>query len=536
MVPGKLGPERLTLKHNASGAVLKRDYLVPGSLPGTINRSWEKGDSGGEGEKDGATGSKWTRKDSGEREDIEKAWAREEGRDIGLGLMGMAYNLEEDVYATKHYKEPPLHLKDQHLPSYALNRCYSSSFQASSPHHPSIFPSPSPRLLPTHMSAFEYAIRPFLDNSPTHHGHNLVLPSPTSASFTSSEPSVPANPPSAAPSSWSHSTEQLYEATPLEQGLPEFLKGAKTLENRLRHLTLKTALLRCAILVRLIETSHDNDINPPNPLNSPGRLRIPSTSRSHSRGRSRLRAGVRTHSRLRSLNSYSDGSDPNSDDDTKTENYEAWSKVYTLAYRLAYPVAQRLGHQGLQARCLYWVGRAEWGLGNWENARKAFERVRLYGAADLRNDEKDWEFWFQKMRAKDVDDKGLGIDMDDKEDDDDEEQKQEDDQKKDFEAWEWEYITHGDLRKYKAAHRRKHRRISERVIPYVVSPTSHHLSPSSAWSLADRYQEHAFSPWNQILFGGCGGEISPPRENLGDILEREREGENMDVEDFVKKQ
>lgn len=213
-----------------------------------------------------------------------------------------------------------------------------------------------------------------------------------------------------------------------------------------------------------------------------------------------------------------------------TENYEAWSKVHTLAYRLAYPVAQRLGHQGLQARCLYWVGRAEWGLGNWENARKAFERVGMYGAADLRSDEKDWEFWLQKMRAKDVYDKGLGIDMNDKEYDDvEEEQKQEDDQKKDFEEWEWEYIMHGVLRKYKVAHRRKHRRIRERVIPYVVSPTSHQLSPSSTWSPADRYQEHAFSPWNKILAGGRGGEISPPRENLGDILGREEEDEDTGI-------
>ena len=120
--------------------------------------------------------------------------------------------------------------------------------------------------------------------------------------------------------------------------------------------------------------------------------------------------------------------------------------------------------------------------------------------------------------------------MNDKEDDDDnEEQKQENDQQKGFEEWEWEYITHSVLRKYKAAYRRKHRRIREQ--------SSHHLTPSFAWSPADRYQEHVFSPWNQILVGGRGGEVfSLSRENLGDILEREEQGEDMDIEDCVTRQ
>jgi hypothetical protein len=515
MVPDKLGFERLTLKHNASGASLRREYIVPSSLLEMVRQPWEKGDIESEGEKDVATGSKWVIKGSGELKDAEKVRARAEGRSIRLDIMDMASNPEQDVYATKHYKAPTLHSTDQHSPFHALDRGYSSlssvSSQSSSPRHSYHSPSLSSRLLPNHMSAFEYAIRPFLDNSPTHHGYNPVLSSSTSVSISSSEPSMPANTPSAAQSSWSYRREQLYKAPSPDHGFPEFLKGAKTLENRLHYLTLNIALLRCAVLIQLTKASHDDDINP---LNSSGGLRIYSTSRSRSRDR------------LRSPNAHLDASDFDSDDDdAKTENYEAWSKIHTLAYMIAYPIAQRLEHQGLQARCLYWVGRAEWGLGNWENAKKAFERIILYGATDLSSDEKNWAFWLQKTRARVIGDEALGIDMNVKEDDDsNEERNQEDDGRQNFEEWEWDYITHGVLRTYKAAHRRKHRRIRDRV-----SSNSRHLPPSSARSLADKYQEHAFSPWDQIL---GDGEISPSRQNLGDILETEGAEEGTDIENF----
>jgi hypothetical protein len=158
----------------------------------------------------------------------------------------------------------------------------------------------------------------------------------------------------------------------------------------------------------------------------------------------------------------------------------------------------------------------------------------LYGAEDLSSDEKDWEFWLKKIRARDaVDGAGLGANTWAEEDGDvDEKTKEEDDQKKDFEEWEWEYITHGVLRRYKAAHLRKHGSIRKRVIPDVVSPKSRHLSPSSARTPYNRYWERAFSPWDQILGGGDGGddERFPPIDNLRDILEKEWEGEDANVE------
>jgi hypothetical protein len=537
--PGELGIEQPTLGKIAFGTNLSQGHLLSGSMPEMLRQSWDQGDCGVKGEKYVATGYMWMRKGSGSDDDTKKARSEEEECDIGLNITGMAMDdLLEDVHATTHYEAPPLHAQEQHSPSNALDRGYSSPpSKAPSLFQPSKRTSPESRVLPTYMSAFDYAIRPFLNHHPTHHNYNQVPPSSTTTSFTSSETSVSKYSLSVAHLSWQHQTEQVNEAPPPKQDLPEFLTGAKTLGTRLRYLTLKTALLRCAVLVRLINTSQEVVGNAPSSANSSYGFRVFPASRSYSRGRNKLQAGTGTRSRHRSPHSAHDIlADSDASYEGNMENYETWLTIYVLAYTIAYSVAQKLENRRLQSRCLYWVGRAEWGLGNWENALQAFERIGLYGAEDLRSDEKDWEFWLRKIRARyAVDGEGLGVDIRDEKDGDADEKLGGEDKKKDFEEWEWEYITHGDLRSYEAARRRKHGKIRKRVTPDVLSPTSRHPSPFSARSPYNRYQERAFSPWDQVFGGGGdggGGEVSPPTENLHDVFEKEWEGEDADGQDY----
>ncbi|KAF2871462.1 hypothetical protein BDV95DRAFT_41156 [Massariosphaeria phaeospora] len=170
-------------------------------------------------------------------------------------------------------------------------------------------------LLPAHVSAFEYAIRPFLDMSSTYEHFNL--PSPTDASPM---PSIFADSPRVVSSSWSIGTEELF-CVPPNEGLPLHLRHQVTLDMRIKYLKARAALMRCTVLALTVRAVEKR----------PWRIK----------------------------------------DDRKPYHYH--SEICKLARYIALPVAREYEDQGLQARCMYWIGRGEGGRGDYAEAANRFE-------------------------------------------------------------------------------------------------------------------------------------------------------------------
>ncbi|KAF2020173.1 hypothetical protein BU24DRAFT_406766 [Aaosphaeria arxii CBS 175.79] len=73
-----------------------------------------------------------------------------------------------------------------------------------------------------------------------------------------------------------------------------------------------------------------------------------------------------------------------------------FERMHTASRDIALPIAQHFGHEGLQRRCWYWIGRAEAGLDNWEQALAAFHEAAKFSAeADTLGlyDDGDLEDW-----------------------------------------------------------------------------------------------------------------------------------------------
>lgn len=172
------------------------------------------------------------------------------------------------------------------------------------------FPSPD-GLLPWHMSAFEYAIAPYLERSSI--SYNMFnFPSPEKPPASPETPSP--TPISSFPSSIN---VQLYLPPPREDKLPHYLKNMTT-EERIRKNALHTILNRCiALATPVVDWETKTNATP-------------------------------------------------------LENYD---RICRLIRRHALPIAESLDIDSLQGVCYYWLGRGESGLQRWQSAERAFEEA-----------------------------------------------------------------------------------------------------------------------------------------------------------------
>ncbi|KAF2240928.1 hypothetical protein BU26DRAFT_184555 [Trematosphaeria pertusa] len=184
-----------------------------------------------------------------------------------------------------------------------------------------------PSHLPAHVSAFEYAMSPFLRAHPRYLAC-LQPPSPSSeSSFTFGPASPRRRPPD--PDEISVNTDELRPSTPPADGIPPIVEHKKSLRVRIKVLRIRVALMRCAVLARAAwELEH-------NPWKS------------------------------------------------ETAVYREYSKMGKIADG-ALDLARELKSDGLQARCLYWKGRACGGKRYWDEAVPAFRQAELL---DTREDD-----------------------------------------------------------------------------------------------------------------------------------------------------
>ncbi|KAF2727614.1 hypothetical protein EJ04DRAFT_594315 [Polyplosphaeria fusca] len=231
--------------------------------------------------------------------------------------------------------------------------CYPRS-SISEPKAPSLTPSPvAPQFLstdsapyegpmPTNMSAFAYAVYPYLHEARIDIS-KVALPT-TTKHFTPSQ-GVSASPPQLMPSPQTIDTDILYFPPPPRPLLPELARGEQNLGFRLRYLTLYAALMRCSVISRIVPVK----------------------------------------SYLRTNRAPAPG--PN------------YSVIEHIAERTALPLAKRIGHSKLEAQCYYWIGRGRIGMQSWIPAKEALERaLEIVGNAKTDKlaqtlQKKDVEFW-----------------------------------------------------------------------------------------------------------------------------------------------
>lgn len=205
-------------------------------------------------------------------------------------------------------------------------------------------------ILPLHMSPFDYAIGPYLQN-PNDYSEVDVrdLPLPTEPSTPSVSRSSEDDIDSIA--EFSHRNEQLYPH-PAEDEHPDhhvesFLLNMST-EMRSRYINLRTVLSRCTLLA------------------SP-------------------RFGLSKESPAPPITNF--------------------HLISRLARGHALPIAKNLGLEGFQALSHYWVGRAEAGLRNWDGAEAAFEealKLQVATRTDFRPKDqgRDAQIWLDRIRQQ----------------------------------------------------------------------------------------------------------------------------------------
>jgi hypothetical protein len=172
--------------------------------------------------------------------------------------------------------------------------------------------------LPTYESAFEFALRPFLNAIDDTHEQQLCLPAPAQPtdSIRDTTPLVVSN---QQPLSTGYESHEEEEYIP-EYGIPESLMQKYAFRTRMRHFQLRTLLMHCTVLQA---TASDIERTP-----------------------------WRT--------------------DNKHSADWYYEKIRSLAYK-AKPLAEALESNDLQARCEYWAGRGCSGTRDYQAAEAHFE-------------------------------------------------------------------------------------------------------------------------------------------------------------------
>jgi hypothetical protein len=191
----------------------------------------------------------------------------------------------------------------------------SHSGRAASPQPP----SPDQGDLPKYLSAFEYAIRPYLEKN-VGNEHLVRLPLPPQREV-GSDTTLPLLPPLRDDEiSYNGSEEEEMEYNVPEDGIPAHLKEKDNFMTRMRHVQLRILLMRCMVLQ---STVRDLERRP--------------------RAQESLRPP-----------------------------YWYYSKMRHLAHK-ARNLAEALESRDLQARCEYWAGRACGGTRDYYTAAEHFE-------------------------------------------------------------------------------------------------------------------------------------------------------------------
>lgn len=194
---------------------------------------------------------------------------------------------------------------------------------------PTCLPSPDHRLLPKYVSAFDYAMRPFLDaRADDSHERLLRLPLPTHQVVSSSR-RLPL--PDAADTVYDSNAEEVIKEEELtECSTPSHLWKEDAFTTTMQHTQLSVYLMHCVTLQSIIDQVHGE----------------PWKSSQNQRA--------------------------------------AWyyGKMVELAYK-ARPLAEALKSDELQARCEYWAGRACGGSRDYSAAEEHFNQAILL---DLPND------------------------------------------------------------------------------------------------------------------------------------------------------
>jgi hypothetical protein len=188
--------------------------------------------------------------------------------------------------------------------------------------------SPDSVGLPKYMSAFDYAMQPFLDTSTNEdYGCGFRLPSPIEQHDISVAPSPLLK--SLQADEISYASDEEEKDIP-EDGVPTHLKDKDSFRTATRFIQLRTLLMQCTILLTTVQE---------------------------------LERKPWIVQKKRPPRWY-------------------YSKMRSLAYT-AQSLAQLLESQDLQARCAYWLGRACGGTRDYQTAKEHF---KLAVQLDVRND------------------------------------------------------------------------------------------------------------------------------------------------------
>ncbi|KAF2467728.1 uncharacterized protein BDR25DRAFT_374571 [Lindgomyces ingoldianus] len=200
---------------------------------------------------------------------------------------------------------------------------------------------------PPHVSAFAYAVLPYFRGV---QDDGFVL-SPTNTT-TSSVLAIAVSS-SQSPSAWSTRTNVLFSPSYPRHNVPRFFEERTAIDVRLRYMSVRAALTRCSVII-----------------NMKAQEKVSFTSR------------------------------------TASWMEPDFPKACCVAKYVALPLAQNLSHCQLQARCWYWLGRGEFGRGDWEAAIDAFERAIQLNVLDVeekcdlrpRDEGKDVQKWLKMAR------------------------------------------------------------------------------------------------------------------------------------------
>jgi len=398
--PSGLGSERTQIKSHASSATHTHSEAVAVTSPEQVRQTWDYDndrdtihvrDFAAGLDRNSLSGSLRDENNEGDYRHVEGVQQR-----IREEFRGMKSEQNSPTEVSRrnatHYNErsavPRLERNTSSQQSLRLSNSSKPSKPLSSQHSPNsdvpqFAKSPFPSVLPTYMSAFEYAIRPFLSTCTKNYDHKFLTLSPSINSSSTSMRSTAPSP--STPSFRSDHIELLHSPLPPDKDLPSFLQKGSTLEYRIQYLTLEIALLRCGIIARLAEASWHNWGVRTDPYS-------PKLSGEEWRRHSHIISPTRSPA-------FPSDSSPN---EYPGVYWPLYAKLHKLSSRIALPIAQRFEHQGLLARCLYWIGRAEIGLGNPEGAISSFESAELAdgmnGTEGLNSNEPDIGDWLELAR------------------------------------------------------------------------------------------------------------------------------------------
>jgi hypothetical protein len=266
-------------------------------------RTHEKADES-DGQDGGLLQATWAQKAETTRENYTSNMANEPSR----GRVRNDENanpLAEQEYSKRSSREDSAVEKERNPPSPSEPR---------SPDHAS--PSQGRQHMPLNISAFNYALEPFLRANPRYAGQ-IEPPSPPDSS-TSSD--------SLSPVALHSSDDAVTDARevrrmPVRAKLPPIVANKNRLDTRIKVLNVKMTLMRCAVIDRAAWELERN--------------------------------------------AWKKGS---------TSVYDEYSKMYKLVEN-AILVAKKLRSDELQARCFYWLGRACGRQRYWDEAEQAFEKA-----------------------------------------------------------------------------------------------------------------------------------------------------------------